>query len=309
MTELILLKDAIRNNNNVVTVGTFDGVHEGHRALIETVINRAKENNGKSVVITFDPHPREIINPGDAGIKLLTTLSERRDILSQIGIDKMIVIPFDRDFSLLSSEDFIKDIIYKKIGLQEFVIGYDHHFGKDRTGTIDTVKTLGASLGFGVELVTRKEKEDVTVSSTVIREILQKEGDVEKANKLLGRPYLLNGLVIHGEGRGKEIGFRTANIKTEHKNKVVPSHGVYAVNAKVLGKWRKGMMNIGVRPTFNGDNVAIEVHIFDFQEEVYGKNIQVQFIKRLRNEMKFSGISELRTQLEKDKISALEALK
>ncbi len=308
MTNLIHLKNVERSTKNVVTVGTFDGVHEGHRALIETVIERAKFHNGSSVVITFDPHPRQIINPGDDGIKLLTTLSERQDILAQMGIDKMIVIPFNRDFSLLSSEEFIKDIIFDKIGLCEFVIGYDHHFGKDRTGTIETVRKLGKELGFGVQLVTKKEKDDITVSSTVIRDILQNTGEVEKANKLLGRPYLLNGLVIHGDGRGREMGFRTANIKPEHKNKVVPSYGAYAVKAKVLGKWCNGMMNIGVRPTFNGENRTIEVHIFDFKEEVYGKNIQILFIKRLRDEMKFSGMDELRDQLILDKTKALEAL-
>lgn len=308
MTEIVLLKDIIREPNSVVTVGTFDGVHEGHRALVETVVKKAKARNARSVVITFDPHPREILNPGSAGIKMLTTLSERKEILASMGINDMVVIPFNRDFSLLTSEEFIKDIVFDKIGVSEFIIGYDHHFGRDRTGTIETVERLGKVMGFGAYVVSKKEMGEVTISSTTIRKTLQDEGNVEQAALLLGRPYLLNGLVIHGEGRGRKVGFRTANLKPEQPNKVIPKDGVYAVKARLLNKWYGGMMNIGTRPTFNDEGRAVEVHLFNFDNDIYGNTVQIHFIKRIRDEMQFAGIDELRNQLTKDKEVALGIL-
>ncbi len=308
MTELIHLEDLERDTNSVVTVGTFDGVHEGHRALMETVVKKAKSRNARSVVITFDPHPRDIISPGSDGIKMLTTLSERKEILESIGIDEMVVIPFNRDFSLLTSEEFIKNIVFEKIGVSQFVIGYDHHFGRDRSGTIETVKRLGEELDFDSYVVSKREMGEVTISSTTIRKELQDNGNVEQATKLLGREYLLNGLVTHGDERGRKIGFRTANLKPEHPNKVIPKNGVYVVKVRVSGVWYGGMMNIGVRPTFDDDGRTLEVHIFDFEEEIYGKTIQVRFLKRLRDEKKFNGIDELKVQLIKDKESALKLL-
>lgn len=308
MTEIVLLKDIIREPNSVVTVGTFDGVHEGHRALVETVVKKAKARNARSVVITFDPHPREILNPDDAGVKMLTTLTERKEILASMGINEMVVIPFNRDFSLLTSEEFIKDIVFDKIGVSEFVIGYDHHFGRDRTGTIETVERLGKEMGFSAYVVSKKEMGDVTISSTTIRKTLQEEGNVEQAALLLGRPYLLNGLVIHGEGRGRKVGFRTANLKPEQPNKVIPKDGVYAVKARLLNKWYGGMMNIGTRPTFNDEGRAVEVHLFNFDNDIYGNTVQIHFIKRIRDEMQFAGIDELRNQLTKDKEVALGIL-
>ncbi len=308
MTELILLDDIERVANTVVTVGTFDGVHEGHRALMETVVKKAKARNARSVVITFDPHPRDIISPGSAGIKMLTTLTERKEILESIGIDEMVVIPFNRDFSLLTSEEFIKNVVFKKIGVSEFVIGYDHHFGRDRSGTIETVKRIGEELDFDSYVVSKREMGDITISSTAIRKELQDKGNVEQAAKLLGREYILNGLVTHGDERGRKIGFRTANLKPEHPNKVIPKNGVYVVKVRVSGKWYGGMMNIGVRPTFEDDGRTLEVHIFDFEQEIYGKTIQVRFLKRLRDERKFDGIDELKIQLIKDKEEALKIL-
>ncbi len=308
MTELIHLENIEREANSVVTVGTFDGVHEGHRTLMETVVKKAKSRNARSVVITFDPHPRDIISPGSDGIKMLTTLTERKEILESIGIDEMVVIPFNRDFSLLTSEEFIKNIVFEKIGVSEFVIGYDHHFGRDRSGTIETVKRLGEELNFDSYVVSKREMGDVTISSTAIRKELQDNGNVEQAAKLLGRDYILNGLVTHGDERGRKIGFRTANLKPEHPNKAIPKNGVYVVKVRVSGVWYGGMMNIGVRPTFEDDGRTLEVHIFDFEKEIYGKTIQVRFLKRLRAEQKFDGIEELRNQLIKDKEAALNLL-
>lgn len=308
MANLVYLNNVTHDANSVVTVGTFDGVHAGHRAIMDTVIRKADKREARSVIVTFDPHPREIISPGDAGIKLLTTLPERREILEELGIDTMVVIPFDRDFSLLSSEEFIRDIIYKKIGVSEFVIGYDHHFGKDREGSIETVERLGEEIGFETYVVSKKEVGEQTVSSTAIRKAISEDGNVEQAAEFLQRLYRLNGTVIHGDKRGKEIGYPTANIKPEDKRKIIPKDGVYAVGLRYGGRWYKGMMNIGTRPTFDDSQRTLEVHIFDFNEDLYGKEVQVRFVKRIRNEKKFSGKEELVSQLEEDEKTAKEIL-
>ncbi|MCH2449580.1 MAG: bifunctional riboflavin kinase/FAD synthetase [Gracilimonas sp.] len=308
MAELIELKNITHQSNSVVTVGTFDGVHKGHRALIDAVVTKADERNARSVVVTFDPHPREIINPGKGGIKLLTTLKERCEILEDLGVDVLLVIPFDRDFSLLTSEEFVRKIIHKKVGVSEFVIGYDHHFGRDREGTIETIKKLGAELGFDYYVVSKQEMGDVTISSTVIRRTLAEEGNVKKAAEYLDRNYLLNGIVMHGDERGRTIGYPTANLKPEHENKVIPKNGVYAVKIRVQGEWFGGMMNIGVRPTFDDPVRTVEVNIFDFSREIYGDTIQVRFIDRIRDEQKFDGIDELKAQLDSDKQKSLEIL-
>lgn len=310
MAELVYLEDVQRDSQSVITVGTFDGVHKGHRVLMETVLRKAEERQARSVIVTFDPHPRDIISPGEKGIKLLTTLQERCEILKDLGIDKMVVIPFDRDFSLLSSEEFVKDIIHKKIGVGEFVIGYDHHFGRNREGTIETIERLGKELGFDAYVVSKQEVGDKTVSSTAIRQALSKDGNIELATDLLGRYYMLNGMVIHGDKRGKKIGYPTANLKPEHPNKIIPKDGVYAVKVRVDSEWYKGMMNIGTRPTFEDEEKrALEVHIFDFDQEIYGKAVQVRFVERIRDEKKFDGVEELKAQLEADKERSKSALK
>ncbi len=308
MAKLVYLKDIEHNSNTVVTVGTFDGVHKGHRALMETVVNKARKRNARSVVVTFDPHPRTIISSNKKSIRLLTSLRERAEILESIGVDILCVIPFTRDFSLLSSEEFVKDEIFKKIGISEFVIGYDHHFGKDRSGTIDTLERLGPELGFDVHVVSKREMGEITISSTVIRNAIQEEGDMLKAAQLLGRPYILNGLVIHGDERGRKIGFPTANLQAEETNKVVPKNGIYAVLIRVDGTWYQGMMNIGIRPTFNGDTKSLEVNIFDFNESIYGKTVQVRFFERIRDEKRFSGVEDLKDQLQIDKQKSLNLL-
>lgn len=308
MAELILLDDVQHDPNTVLTVGTFDGVHAGHRAILDTVVRKAKERNARSALVTFDPHPRNIISPGDAGIKLLTTIQERSEVLKELGIDVMIVIPFDRDFSLLSSEEFVRDIIHKKIGVSEFVIGYDHQFGRNREGTIETIETLGEELGFDAYVVSKREIGEQTVSSTAIRRALMEEGNVEQAAEFLQRPYRLNGMVVHGEKRGKDIGFPTANIRPEHPQKVIPEDGVYAVRIRVMDNWFKGMMNIGTRPTFEGQERTMEVNLFDFDEDIYGKEVQVRFYHRIRDEQKFDGINELIEQLKKDEQQARKLL-
>lgn len=308
MAELVFLKDVKREENTVLTVGTFDGVHAGHRAIVDAVVEKANQRDDRSVLVTFDPHPRNIINPGGDGIKLLTTLQERCEILEELGINRMVVIPFDRDFSLLSSEEFIRDIIHKKIGVSEFVIGYDHHFGRNREGTIETIEKLGEELNFDSYVVSKHEIGEQTVSSTAIRNAISEEGNVEQAAEFLQRPYRLNGMVIHGDKRGKEIGFPTANIKPEHSNKIIPQNGVYAVKIRINGDWFYGMMNIGMRPTFGGHKQTLEVHLFDFDSDIYGKEVQVRFYKRIREEKKFNGVDELVEQLKEDKKTTKELL-
>ncbi|MGM0589541.1 MAG: bifunctional riboflavin kinase/FAD synthetase [Bacteroidota bacterium] len=302
MSELVFLKEVQQDLNTVVTVGTFDGVHRGHRALIDTVIQRSREHGARSVIVTFDPHPRDIINPGSDGIKLLTTLEERCSILADLGIDAMVVIPFTRDFSLLSSEEFIREIIYEKIGVKEFVIGFDHHFGRNREGTIETVQQLGRTLGFGVHVVSKREFDDQKISSTAIRKAIMENGDIPLANELLGWTYRLTGTVIHGDKRGASIGFPTANIKPDHPNKAIPKNGVYAVRTKINGDEYGGMMNIGVRPTFTEEEEAtLEVHLFDFDDNIYGKSLEIFFEGRIRDEQKFDGIEAIKRQLKEDK--------
>ncbi|MEX2604952.1 MAG: bifunctional riboflavin kinase/FAD synthetase [Gracilimonas sp.] len=308
MAKLVELTEVEHNPNSVVTVGTFDGVHLGHRAIMDAVVRKAKERNARSVVVTFDPHPRDIINPGKGGIKLLTTLKERCEILQDLGVDLLLVIPFDRDFSLLTSEEFVRDIIYEKVGVSEFVIGYDHHFGRDRKGTIETIENLGKKLGFDAYVVSKQEMQHVTISSTVIRKTLAEEGNVNKAAEFLDRHYLLNGIVMHGDERGHTIGYPTANLKPEHEDKVIPKNGVYAVKVRVKEEWYGGMMNIGIRPTFGEDVRTLEVHIFEFDKEIYGKTIQVRFVDRIRDEQKFDGIKALKSQLDSDKEKCLELL-
>ncbi|HCD50838.1 MAG TPA: bifunctional riboflavin kinase/FMN adenylyltransferase [Balneolaceae bacterium] len=309
MAELIHLDDITRDPNTVLTVGTFDGVHEGHKALMHKVVEVAKKKGARSLVVTFDPHPRTIISKKNDGIKLLTTLQERAEILSEIGVDVLLVIPFNRDFSLLSSQEFVRDVICSKIGLCDFIIGYDHHFGKDRSGTIDTLKQLGQVLNFDVHVVSKKEMGELTISSTNIRKEIMEEGDMEMAADMLGRPYFLNGVVIHGDERGRKIGFPTANLQPEHPDKAVPKNGIYAVKVRVDGNWYKGMMNIGVRPTFDGVSKSLEVNIFGFDQMIYGKTIQIQFVKRIRDEQKFTSTDELVDQLKSDKENTIQVLK
>lgn len=309
MAEIVFLKNVTRDTNTVLTVGTFDGVHAGHKVLVNTVIKKAQEQNSRSVIVTFDPHPRDIIDPGSDGIRLLSSLEERSELLADLGVDEMVVIPFDRDFSLLSSEEFVRNIIWEKIGVSRFVIGYDHHFGRNREGTIETVKRLGEELGFKASIVSKQEVGDKTVSSTAIRNAIQKKGDMKLAASFLERYYILNGTVVHGDKRGKEIGFPTANVKPQNSRKVVPKRGVYAVWLRVDGRYHGGMMNIGIRPTFDGEQETLEVHIFNFDQNIYGKEVQIQFVERIRDERNFDSVKELTGQLMNDKKSALEILK
>lgn len=309
MANPVFLSEVDYNINTVLTVGTFDGVHKGHRALIQKLIQVAKKKNARSVVVTFDPHPREVINAGTNEVKLITTLHERARVLNELGVDMMIVIPFTRDFSLLTSNEFIEDILIKKIGVSGFIIGYDHQFGRNREGTISSVENMSAKYGFEVHVIQAQEIGDSTVSSTLIRKTLENSGEVDLVRNYLGRNYELSGLVIHGDKRGRTIGFPTANLSITDHRKVVPKNGVYAVSVEIEKDSQQyfGMMNIGYRPTFTDSKKrSVEVHIFDFNEDIYGKIVSVKFMKRIRDEKSFSGKDELIQQLNIDRESCLK---
>ncbi|MEX0679975.1 MAG: bifunctional riboflavin kinase/FAD synthetase [Balneolales bacterium] len=298
----LFLKYYKKDIRNVLTVGTFDGVHLGHQALIQNVVRRAAEKKAPAVVVTFDPHPRDIINPASDGIRLLTTLFERSEIMKRYGIDQMLVIPFTRDFSMLSSEEFIRSYIYERVGVDTLVIGYDHHFGRDRTGSLQTLKKLSGELGFSVYVEEAHEVRHTTISSTVIRRLLEEEGDVETAAEMLGRSYEVSGIVVKGDQRGRTIGFPTANLDPESKRKVLPANGVYCVEVELQNETFKGMMNIGMRPTFHHRHIMVpEVHLFDFNRMIYGNKIKVRFLWRIRGERKFSDPDALVRQLIKDR--------
>ena len=302
MNKPVNLSSFKNNPRNIVTVGTFDGVHLGHQALLQNVVRRAQEKDAPAIVVTFDPHPREVISPPDNGIRLLTTIGERSAILRKLGIDEVVAIPFTRDFSILSSEGFIREYIHKRIGVDTFVIGYDHHFGRDRKGSIQTLQRLSEELGFSVYVQKAHEVKHTTVSSTTIRKLLEERGDVNSASELLGRYYEIGGTIVRGDQRGRTIGFPTANIQPEHPRKVIPAIGVYCIDAELEGSCYKGMMNIGKRPTFTGDeNIVLEAHLFDFNRDVYGSTIRIFFKKRLRGEKKFDSVNALMEQLTEDR--------
>ncbi len=302
MSKPVFIQDYQKNPANVLTVGTFDGVHLGHQALIHNVVDRARKKSGPAVVVTFDPHPRDVINPSSDGIRLLTTLTERASIMRDYGIDQMVVIPFTRDFSILSSEEFIREFIFKRIGVDEFVIGYDHHFGRDRMGSINTLQKLSNELGFSVHVEKSHEVDHVTVSSTFIRKLLEVDGNVSSAAGMLGRRYEVSGTIVKGDQRGRTIGFPTANLEPESGNKILPANGVYHVEVTLEGQTFHGMMNIGFRPTFKGESKVVpEVHLFDFNRMVYGSRMRVRFNRRIRGEKKFSSAEALVEQLVRDR--------
>lgn len=308
MTEIHYIDDIPFQKESVLTVGTFDGIHQGHMALMNRLVQKANKHNCRSVVVSFDPHPRSIINAGENGIRLLTTLEERSRRLSELGVDVLCVIPFTRDFSLQNSKEFVKNILYSRIGLSYFIIGYDHHFGKNRDGNAQTLQQMSSDLDFEVEIVEKKEMGDLTISSTKIRQSLELDGNVGRAEELLGRPYSFEGVVVHGDERGRTIGFPTANIQLNHRDKLIPKEGTYVIEAKLNGNTYRGMMNIGNRPTFNGQNQRIEVHLFSFYQQIYGQNMRIFLIERIRDEKKFKSSNELIKQLKLDRKKSIEIL-
>lgn len=302
--------DKIRAINPVVTIGTFDGVHLGHRKVIQRLNEIAAEQNGESVVFTFNPHPRLIVQPDDNSLRLITTLEEKTSLLATLGVDNLIVFPFTKEFSELTYSEFVKTILVDKIKTRFLVVGYDHKFGKNRAGGYEYLKECAEQFNFGIEKLDALLLQDINISSSKIREALE-SGDVEKANNLLGYFFTFYGKVIGGSKVGRSIGFPTANIESPDIHKTIPGYGVYAVKIVIGSEKFNGMLNIGIRPTFNqnADNRSIEVNIFDFDKDIYGKNITLQFVKRIREERKFNSPEALIAQLHIDKKSAINYLK
>ena len=299
------LSEISRNKQSVVTVGTFDGIHRAHQEIIREVVNRARMWEGRSVVVTFDPHPKEVVTSTRGPVKLLTTLDERIARLEHLQVDVLLILPFTPQFSRLSSREFYQQCIVEGVGVSEVVVGYDHMFGRNREAGIDELVHMGKEFGFSVFAVHAVTVDGEAVSSTRIRKALA-AGDLEHAMRLLGEPYSLSGLVVPGDRRGATLGFPTANIRPASEKKIVPARGVYLVKAAFGKDLRYGMLNIGVRPTVSeGTNETIEVHLLGFSGDLYGTTIKVWFLRRLREERRFSSLQELTAQLHRDREDAL----
>lgn len=286
--------------NPVLTIGTFDGVHLGHQKIINQLNDEATKIGGESVLFTFYPHPRMVLYPESHGLKLIQTQAEKVDKLRRMGLQNVIIHPFTKEFSRLSAIEFVRDFLVNQLNVKKLVIGYDHQFGKNREGSIDFLLEVCDTYGFEVIEIAAQEIDEVNVSSTKIRNAIT-SGDVETANAFLGEPFLVEGTVVEGNALGRELGFPTANLKVESDIKLIPGTGVYAVNVEVDNVWFAGMMNIGVRPTIDNENTSkIEVHLFDFNDNLYGKSLAVQLLKRCRDEIKFNSLDELKNQLKID---------
>lgn len=295
-----------RLSNAVVTSGTFDGVHIGHQKILDRLYSLSDQIDGETVLITFWPHPRIILDP-DYELKLLTTFEEKAKILEKTGLKHLVKIKFTKEFAMTSSTDFIKEILVEKIGTKKLVIGYDHKFGKNREGSFEHLLNYGPNYGFEVEEIPGQEIDEMTVSSTKIRQNLI-DGNIHISNQFLGRPYQINATVIDGDKVGRTIGFPTANLKINSPYKLIPSDGTYAVKVTHANKTYGGMLNIGFRPTRNGKSRSIEVHIFDFEKTIYNDSLSIDFLKQIRKEKKFSSLEGLKDQLIKDKSEALKIL-
>lgn len=295
------------NKKTIVTIGTFDGVHLGHQQIIKKLIQNAKEKDCESLILTFFPHPRMVLHE-NTEIKLLNTIDERVVLLAQTHLDHLIIHPFDKEFAMLSAEDFVKKILVDKLNIHKIIIGYDHHFGRNRTANIHDLIAFGEKYNFEVEQISVQEINEVSISSTKIRTALE-TGTIELANEYLGYPYFFNGMVQKGKQLGRTIGFPTANIKIPEIYKLLPKNGVYIVKSLIDNQTVFGMMNIGTNPTVHGSSQSIEVHFLDFEGDLYNQNIQISVLKYLRSEQKFDSIELLKKQLEKDKQATISYFK
>ncbi|GAA4296600.1 bifunctional riboflavin kinase/FAD synthetase [Nibribacter koreensis] len=302
------LKDFPELPQAVVTSGTFDGVHVGHQRILSRLTETARQHNGQSVVLTYWPHPRTVLNPNDTSLRLLSTIEERIEALENYGVDYILILPFTKEFAQLSSEEYIQQILLNTLHTKKLVIGYDHHFGRNREGNFDYLQQNASRYGFAVEEIPRQDIDEVGVSSSKIRTALEK-GDVETAHKYLGRPYTVTGTVVKGKQLGRTIGYPTANLQVKDTLKLIPAQGVYAVLVNTPQGQYKGMLNIGVNPTVDDSGKqTIEVHLFDFNADLYGQEITLLFIAYIRPELKFDGLEMLTQQLHQDQESALHLL-
>ena len=291
------------NKKTIVTIGTFDGVHVGHKKILERITHSAETLGCESLVLTFFPHPRMVLHE-NSEMKQLNTINEKSSLLEMAGIDNLIIHPFDKDFSRLTAEDFVKQVLIEKFNLKKIIIGHDHRFGRNRTADIDDLMVFGQTYGFEVEQISAEEIDDVAISSTKIRNALL-EGNTSLATEYLGYNYILTGTVVKGKQLGRTIGFPTANIQIQEDYKLIPKSGVYIVQSSVENKTVFGMMNIGTNPTVNGTTQTIEVHFFDFEGNLYDQKITIALLKRIRSEEKFESFEALKDQLMIDKETAL----
>ena len=289
--------------DTIVTIGTFDGVHLGHQKILKKLVELKNKNGGETLLFTFDPHPRKVLFPDQRDLKLITTTQEKCELLKQFGIDNVLVFPFTIEFSKMSAEDYISNIISETLKTKTLVIGYDHRFGSNREGNIETLKKVSGNYNFDLIEIPAQEINQLNISSTRIRKAIE-EGEIEVANSFLGYSFFMSGIVIKGKQLGRTIGYPTANIELLDLDKIKPKTGVYAVNIIIDQIYFRGMLNVGYNPTTDSDRIQkIEVNIFDFNKDIYGKIIKIEFIKHLRNEVKFANLDELKEQLAKDKIA------
>lgn len=292
----------------VVTIGTFDGVHQGHRELLSKLKEEASRIGGETVIITFHPHPRKIVYSAILGIRLINTMDEKIGLLAELGIDHLVIVPFTEAFANQSAEDYISSFLIDHFHPHTIIIGYDHRFGRDRLGDFRLLEKQASTYGYVLKEIPKHLLENISISSTNIREAIL-HSDFETANKLLGYQFFFTGVVVHGNKLGRKLGYPTANLKATHDEKILPGNGIYAVYAKTAdGLPRKGMMSIGFRPTVDGKQRVVEVNLFDFNEEIYDQELQVTVKKYLREEIKFNGLDELVAQMGKDRISSLSVL-
>lgn len=302
LTDLPVLENA------VITIGSFDGVHRGHQKILDRIKQLAKDIDGKSVVITFHPHPRIVLRPEDSGIRLITSIDEKVSLLENYGIDVVVVVPFNKDFLNQTPDEYIQNFLIKKFNPKYIVIGYDHKFGKDRAGDIEFLKRYQLSAGFKVVQIEKQEIEHITISSSKIRNALD-QGEIKIANQLQGHPFSISGTVIRGEGIGNTLGFPTANVEPPSKYKLIPKEGIYAIKVHYFEKVYNGVLYIGTRPTLESfKNRTIEAHIFDFNKDIYGDKLKIEFVEYIRGDMKYEGLEALTVQMEKDAKKAREIL-
>ena len=301
------IKDFPSEINTIVTIGTFDGVHKGHQVVINQLNDIAKKEGLQSVLLTFHPHPRHVIYPDDQELKLINTIEEKVDLLKYTGLQHLVIHEFSKDFSRINSVNFIRDILVGDLNMKYMVVGFNHHFGKNRQGTFDSLVELSELYDFKIEKIDPQNYGDIIISSTKVRAAI-KEGDFKKVNSFLGSNFYLKGKVVKGNNIGRKIGFPTANISQDNERKILPKNGVYAVKVWLNNKSYFGMLNIGNRPTILDDNFVIEVHLFDFDSIIYNQELKIEFIQRIRDEIKFSNMKKLKYQLEIDQINCKKIL-
>jgi len=291
---------------SILTIGTFDGVHIGHNKILTKLVEESKKNNLSSLIMTFFPHPRIVLQKSQE-IKMIDTMDEKIHLFEKTGVDNLIIQPFDENFSKIRAKEFVEEILVKKLKIKHIIIGYDHRFGKDREASVEDLKKFGLNYMFTVEEIAAQEIHSIAISSTKIRNAILK-GEIKKCNEYLGRNFMLTGKVVHGDGLGKEINFPTANIQIKEPYKIIPKNGVYLAKTIFNSNIYFGMMNIGVRPTIGGKNKSLEVYFFNFKNNIYDKTISIEIINKIRDEEKFSSIDELKTQLKKDEQFCLKLI-